>query len=301
MINFYSFNDMNAVVSRNFKQLPKDIDIVVGIPRSGMYPASMISLFLQKPLSTPNNLINNIDLGSGFRMSELNINKNSKILLVDDAINSGKQLRHTIKQLNDSGYSNIVSCCIFGTSNHENNKLCDYIFSSVPSNRVYEWNILHSWAYRHSCVDLDGVLCEDVPENENDDGEKYYEYISNASVKIHTTQTIPMIVTCRLEKYRDVTEKWLDNNNFKYDQLIMLEGYTAQSRKEKRPHARYKAQHYKFSDAKLFIESSDWQARDIHKFTNRPVYCVDSMKMYHGKWQGYSSYFLSKIGKKLGF
>ena len=37
---------------------------------------------------------------------------------------------------------------------------------------------------------------------------------------------------------------------------------------------------YGDSGAMLFVESSEWQARNIHMITEKPVYCVDSNKMF---------------------
>ena len=47
-LKFRSFPDMARVIRRHIRQIPQDIDLIVGVPRSGMIPAYMIALFLNK-------------------------------------------------------------------------------------------------------------------------------------------------------------------------------------------------------------------------------------------------------------
>jgi len=42
---------------------------------------------------------------------------------------------------------------------------------------VFEWNALHHSNPERFCVDIDGVLCRDPTEAENDDGESYLEFL----------------------------------------------------------------------------------------------------------------------------
>ena len=40
--HYKSFSDLNSAIIRNLHKFPHDIDIVVGIPRSGMLPANLV-------------------------------------------------------------------------------------------------------------------------------------------------------------------------------------------------------------------------------------------------------------------
>lgn len=50
-IEYRSIVDMNNIIVKNLQKLPHDIDLVVGIPRSGMLPANLIALYLNKPFT----------------------------------------------------------------------------------------------------------------------------------------------------------------------------------------------------------------------------------------------------------
>ena len=67
-MNFRTISDLNKTINDNLHRIPQDIDIVVGVPRSGMLAASIISLLLNLPLS---------DLESFIR-GELYTNGNTK-------------------------------------------------------------------------------------------------------------------------------------------------------------------------------------------------------------------------------
>ncbi len=124
-------------------------------------------------------------------------------------------------------------------------------------------------------MDLDGVICQDPTVEQNDDGEKYIDFIKNSKPKFVPTNKIYAIVTNRLEKYRPETTEWLKKYGVKYQQLIMLDLQTKQDRLKINPAVVHKGVFYKKSEAVLFIESSYNQSIDIATTSGKPVYCVD--------------------------
>ena len=50
-MNFKTFEDLSKTVSNNLYKIPSDVDLVVGIPKSGIMVASMIALHLNLPLT----------------------------------------------------------------------------------------------------------------------------------------------------------------------------------------------------------------------------------------------------------
>ena len=127
------------------------------------------------------------------------------------------------------------------------------------------------------CFDLDGVLCEDPTDEQNDDGEKYIDFVLNAPLKVKPTFEIGYIVTSRLEKYRDITEQWLKNNGIRYKELIMMQYKTKEERIKSGAHGKFKGEKYKsLSDTNLFIESNLSQAEEIASISGKTVYCTEN-------------------------
>ena len=131
-----------------------------------------------------------------------------------------------------------------------------------------------------SCVDLDGVLCIDPTPEQNDDANNYREFIRTAKPKFIPKHKIKAIVTCRLEKYRTETEKWLKAHNIQYEHLYMLDLPDKATRQKLNMYGKYKADIYKQTKAVLFIESSPKEAIEIHSITLKPVYCLGDGYFY---------------------
>ena len=49
-MNFVTFSALNNDVIKNLHKIPRDIDLVIGVPRSGLLVANMLALYLNKPL-----------------------------------------------------------------------------------------------------------------------------------------------------------------------------------------------------------------------------------------------------------
>jgi uncharacterized HAD superfamily protein len=67
----------------------------------------------------------------------------------------------------------------------------------------------HGHLLKYCCVDIDGVLCLDPTDCQNDDGAAYEKFLEEAVPMLAPTRPIGALVTSRLEKYRGLTEKWL--------------------------------------------------------------------------------------------
>ena len=49
-MKYITLNDLSNTIRKNIWKIPRDIDFVLGIPRSGMIVASIISSYLNVPL-----------------------------------------------------------------------------------------------------------------------------------------------------------------------------------------------------------------------------------------------------------
>lgn len=273
MIVIKNINDLNNEIVLNLDKIKKfNIDIVVGIPRSGMIPASIISTYLQLPLTDPNNLLSNKCYHKSGELFSIDSKKN--ILLVDDTIDSGKSMQSAIKHLSGIDH-NIIKFAVW-KSNITNLDDIDIWCNTLDRPRVFSWNL---WAHKQLsnwATDLDGVLCKDPTLEENDRGEKYINFIKNATPLFPLKRKIKYIITGRLERYRKETEEWLAKNNIRYGKLIMKTDETIK-------HAKNKIEILKnLSDVELYIESEYKQAYDISKGANIPVWCVETQQFFSG-------------------
>ena len=279
-INYKSISDLNYCIKNNINKIPKDVDLIVGIPRSGMLAANIIALNLNVNFVSIDEFLNNIKIKSSSRIIK-KLEKCSdakKVLIVDDSVNAGNTIEN-IKQLLAKSTNNLIYCCIYGLKKTYNK--VDVCMEQVEEPRLFEWNIFHRSFLEKCCVDMDGVLCKDPTEKQNDDGPEYSNFLFNTPALIKPTFKIGSIVTSRLEKYREQTVEWLKKNQIKYDNLYMLDS-DAKTRREKMLHAPFKAKIYKkIISSELFIESDYYQSIEISKMSGKQVLSFANQKMIY--------------------
>ena len=285
---FITNNDLIEGVEDLCTKLPK-LKGVVGIPRSGLLPASLVSNYLSIPLYSLTNdsivkLYCRSDNGGG-RMHNYIHDESLPLLVLDDTCFSGREIARVKNIL---GENNILYACVFTTNPGKTN--LDFYSKTLSYPHILEWNLFDAEPLKNGVMDMDGVLCNEVPLEVCDDEDKYIDYITSVEPIM---KHIPRLFGCRaictgrLEKYRGVTEKWLDRHGVKYQQLIMYQG----TREERdRNHivnvAKYKAESYKkLEGSKFFIESCDRQSvyiSNILKADQVPCYviCPTTKKVY---------------------
>lgn len=265
-------------------QLQTDIDLVVGVPRSGLLPASMLALHRNIPLGDLEGLLEGRILETGPRGSHrISADRLTggglNILVMDDCVATGKAMKEVQERLQFiRGKHNVIVGAVY--LNPGAPASIDVWYDTLSMPYIFEWNLMHSWVIEHGCLDMDGVLCRDPESHEDDDGPAYRHFLKTVEPYWLPTKTIARIVTCRLEKYRPETEEWLARHGVKYEQLTMMDYPDARSRDRDRKHGSYKASIYRSRDRyQLFVESSEFQARQIAHWTGKPVFCIETMEM----------------------
>ena len=102
-MNFRTIEDLSRIINNNLYRIPKDVDLIVGVPRSGLLAANLISLYLNKPLTDIDGLFKNKILGSGISKSKdgwiSQPEEARKILLVEDSSATGITFNQTLSRI----------------------------------------------------------------------------------------------------------------------------------------------------------------------------------------------------------
>ncbi len=294
---YRNVKDLNNIILQRLSIIPRDFDLIVGVPRSGMLPANLLALYLNKPYTDIHSFLNGHIYKAGARSQFFDISEFKNILVVDDSIASGSamvEVKESLKHFDDK--FNIKYCAIYVIPGKE--KMVDYYFENVPLPRYFQWNILNHTTLEKACFDIDGVLCADPLPEQNDDGPKYIDFILNAPPLFIPGSKIGTIVTSRLEKYRKETETWLANNNIKYNDLVMLDLPNMEARQRANNHGDHKAKAYMAKPYVLFIESEYHQAVEINRISKKPVLCTANFEMI---FESESLMYNLKSGKHFPF
>ena len=284
-INFITFDILNRLLVHNLPRIPHDVDAVVGVPRSGLLLANMISCCLNKPLTDVAGVVAGKFFDAGRTKNKTDwahdFSAVKKILVVEDSVASGNSINQVKHRL---ALVNVEKIYLAAFVEPQAVNTVDLFFAVVPQPRMFEWNYMHHELLRLCCVDLDGVLCRDPTPEENDDGENYRKFLLNAAPKFIPSKPIGRIVTSRLKKYVEETQFWLRKNHIVCQKLTMLNMDSAEERRRLNAHAPFKAQVYaSIKESPLFIESDPVQAREIAQLSGKDVFCVGNAVLFRGR------------------
>ena len=282
-MNIRNTGDLSTALANALTRFPADIDLVVGIPRSGLLAAGLFALYRNLPMTDLEGLLEGRLIGHGARLRDMPVEQvlagARRILVLDDSINSGQTMHQAREVIANAALPAPVD---FGVvyATEQSVGMVDHYCEIVPPPRAFSWNIMHHPLLQRCCVDIDGVLCRDPSPAENDDGEAYLGFLADADPVYLPDHHIGWLVTSRLEKYRKETMGWLARHGVKYGELAMLDLPDKATRQALGAHAAHKARVYRSTDALLFIESEPVQAAEIARLSGRPVFCSQSQTVF---------------------
>jgi uncharacterized HAD superfamily protein/hypoxanthine phosphoribosyltransferase len=290
-MNYRSIADMNDSILEGLHRLPPGIDLVVGVPRSGMIAAIYTALLCNLELADLDSYLDGRTLSAG-RTKRAGMRQASggrrNVLVIDDTINSGTAMAEARQRVAEAGKSDeVVFAAVYGSK--LSHPQADIVFEIVPWPRMFQWNFMHHKLLANCCIDIDGVLCHDPNREQNDDGVAYTKFLAEAPPLYAFSVPLGSLVTSRLEKYRPQTEAWLEARGIVYRDLIMLDLPSAAERRKKGVHGSFKAGIYRKSDAPLFIESENKQAEQIAALSGKPVLCLQTHRIIYPKGEPLAS------------
>jgi len=269
VLNVRSVCDLNRQILSNLHRLDRrQFDCVVGIPRSGMLPATILATQLQLPLSD----VESYARGVIYDRSGRPVASRRRVLLVDDTSNRGGAMVRAVERIRHNAGS-IFRFAVFGPYRGDLS-IIDMFCEIVSGPRAFEWNMakharLNRWGF-----DMDGVLCRDPTNEENDDGPRYLRFMRKAGPMFLPKRPVGHIITGRLEKYRNETEYWLRKNGVEFGELHMMQHATKAERMAAGGRGQWKAGIVAQTGAEFFIESCPKQAGIIAREAGVPVWCT---------------------------
>lgn len=268
-MNYKSFADLSKDIKNNLHKIPKDVTLVVGIPRSGLLAANLISLYTKLPLTDIDSFIEGKILCPSFQNDSLNAKAfEGKILIVDDSVATGKAIedaRQKLKPIIEAASYKLLFCCIY--ADPEKKHLVDIPLLLLGRPRVFEWNLFHNKIIEKSGVNLSGVLAIN-PNGPNIKNEKHFKTILNATPYIIPKKNIGTIFYTSDKQDQKATETWLQKNGVQFSELVINDNSDLGLAYKKR------------KNLTLFIEFEKLSAEHIFEKSGKDVYCIESNTMY---------------------
>ncbi len=254
IVSWDDFSRDTAVLAGKIKLRHNRLAGVIGCPRSGVRAAADIAIRLGVPLFSFDKSRKLVELGSGIRLSTKTFD--GELIIVDDSSFTGRSIEEArrLAPIASAWYA------VYATSASARNLDA---YARVLESHFFDWHVFHChdlMRERSMGFDWDGVFNPDCTHAQDDDGEKYLDWMVNVH-PIRFPDWIPTIITARREAYRSVCENWLERWGIQCDRLIMFEGsFHDRSRTWI---GEWKSEKIKEAGIDLFVESDMQQAKDI--------------------------------------
>lgn len=278
-MHYRTIADLNNDVIAWSRRLPERVEIIVGIPRSGLLAANLLALSLNVPFTDVEGLIAGRLFDSGERLGKqrslLRRNRPRRVLVVDDSLWSGRQMGRVRARIANAKLTHDI---VYGAVYIVPEAAClvDTYHSKVPIPRAFEWNIMHHPGLGKSCVTLEGTV---LPVATGRAAETVAA-LHRAEPLFYPTQPIGFLIATQPETARPVIAAWLAMHQICYRTLILIPPAGTAGRNEDDV-LRDKAEFYRHSRSWIYIEAKGPDAARLAGGANRPVYCFETRRMFY--------------------
>jgi adenine/guanine phosphoribosyltransferase-like PRPP-binding protein len=268
-LRFVTTAELTCDVALLCSLVPHNLTGIIGVARSGLFPATLAALQLHLPLwIVRQDAEDVIAAGHGFRLGNRDPRGSANdgppggtMLLVDDTSMTGNSVQHATDIVKRHWPGQRVKTAVI-YRNPTSRIRPDYWVHDLAHPHFLEWNLFNSIHLHKLAVDLDGILTHD--------GTDRPQYLPRKD-------TLPLIVTGRSEAIRLPTQAWLARHKVRVKRLVMYPGPTPD---DPLVIARYKADHWGRSGLAYFVESEPVQAKEIARLVKRPVVCPAAGEVY---------------------
>ncbi|MEM9035910.1 MAG: hypothetical protein AAGD18_15040 [Actinomycetota bacterium] len=280
-MNYRSIAQLADEIVAWSRELPRDIELIVGLPRSGLLVANVLSLYRNVPVTDLDGFLGGRTIGAGstrenplhrpqgggrdpesvLLTAERFLDRPRRVLVVDDSIWSGETLRLARKAIEAADLPHHVTYgAVYVTP--DTTELADHHREVLPAPRCFEWNVLHHHALRRACVAFEGFL---VP------GRGHGDALPTRPLHRPTT-ALGHVVSERPEADRTDVERWLAEHDIEVAELIMTDAPPAAA-------SAHKARVFRDTEAAFFVEGDLGHAVEVANLAGRDVLCAETMQM----------------------
>lgn len=277
---YRSIKDLNQCIIENLHKNPPDVDLVVGMPRSGLLAANMLALHLNCALTDVERFLENKQLETGFRLrgKTKTFNECKNVLVLEDSVYSGRSIKEIKLRIGDRyPDKNITYGAVFISPGTES--LVDIYYEVCPIPRVFEWNLMHHKVLSNSCVAVEGVLLKGIQSKDSQEIDSYSRLLKTAQTCFKPTVPVCYLVSQQPEKHRPQMEAWLKAQNIDYEKLVMTGLIDGKTQKSPNKQATRKTLVYQESGCTLFVESDHFQAKKIANASGKSVICTETKEI----------------------
>jgi adenine/guanine phosphoribosyltransferase-like PRPP-binding protein/uncharacterized HAD superfamily protein len=290
-MRYRSIADMADLIRRSLDRIPADVDLIVGVPRSGILPAVTIALLLNLRYADLDTFLEGRLPGTGSTKPGTRLISDAgaarHVLVVDDSVNRGDAMRKVRAQLERAGVTAKVTLAAIYVVPDGTNEV-DLAFEVVPLPRMFEWNAFHHVYLDRACVSFEGVLCRQPSDAERASEAQFARFLEDAVPLLRPTSRLACVLAGLPENYRPHIAAWLTRHDIAHQRLELFgPPLSARSHEQDAALVQAKAQIYRASKEILLIEADHVHAADIADLSGKPVLSVEGQRFVNpAAWSG---------------
>jgi adenine/guanine phosphoribosyltransferase-like PRPP-binding protein len=279
---------MAGLIRRNLHLVPADVDLVVGVPRSGILPAATIALLLNLRYTDLDSFLEQRLCGTGSTKPASRLIDDAMaarhVLVVDDSLNRGYAMHEVRERLQRAGIAAKVTLAAIyvvpdGTAE------VDIAFEVLPLPRIFEWNAFHHITLERTCAMFEGVLCRQPSRAERADAARFAHFLDGAAPLMRPTRPLACVLAGMPDAYRPLIADWLARHGIAHQRLELFAGQSPHANAD--ADARAKARIYGAGKEVLLIEGDHAQAAAIAELSGKPVFSFEAQTIINpAAWSG---------------
>jgi hypoxanthine phosphoribosyltransferase len=255
------------------RRVPAAVDGVVAVVRSGAVPAGVMATHLHVPLYAVHKARGVTRPGHGWRLEVGGEPEPRHLLVVDDTAHSGAAMAAAAARVREEFPAAAVTTAVVYCHPRARAGV-DLCHATLAGNHFLEWNWANTGHGETCAFDFDGIIAEDCPVEDDDDGPRYRAFLAAARpLYLPRRAPVPLIATGRPEWARALTEEWLRRHGVRWDKLVMRDFPRPAGPDWVHAMASHKARALAGGGLRLFAESEPAQARLIADMAGLPVLC----------------------------
>ena len=247
-------------------------DAIVAVARSGLLPASIVAVTLQRPLWCVSQASGVSFVGHGSRLRGDRTLPRS-VVVIDDTAYHGTAMRDAVAKVRKFFPKSQVKTAVV-YAHPRGRPALDYCHAIYGGPHYLEWNFFNGPFDGRAAYDLDGIICHDPTTEDDDDGPRYARFLRAARpLYLPRRSPVAAIVTARPESARAATVEWLARHGVRFERLVMR-GFPRPAPADwLATIADFKAREFVAVGCELFVESCPALANEIARRSRRPVLC----------------------------
>jgi hypothetical protein len=248
---------------RLVEHLDPSIELVVGVTRSGLVPASIVAARLHRPLMTASHLGRLVDVSQGKRFTGHGAETRHVLVLDGTAALAGTIGDVTPLIRKRFPRAQITRAVVYAHPHGQHE--VDLFWAELAGAHFLEWNWQNAGHGEHCGFDFDGILCRDTTPGE-------MRLTDIPPLYLPRRLPVPLIASGRGEECREASQSWLTRHGVRWERLELRPAHVPF---EAHTIALWKADVFASSGCTLFAESDPIQARLINERTGKPVLCPE--------------------------